>query len=103
MIFLLWSLDHKTVLFWCWLLHTTSFELKRRPLISLYMGFYVQGFLAFWLFGGAYLDRAVTDTIQVQMQVEAHYVSDVLRGNDTSEMRITLLRYIEDEMPPDDE
>jgi len=43
------------------------------------------------------------DTWKVQMQVEAHYVSDVLRGNDTTEMRITLLRYIDDEMPPDDE
>ena len=37
------------------------------------------------------------------MQVEVHYVSDILRGNDTTEMRVSLLRYMEDEMPPDDE
>lgn len=37
------------------------------------------------------------------MQIEASYVSDVLRGDETTEMRVTLLRYIEDEMPPDDE
>lgn len=39
----------------------------------------------------------------VQMQIDAQFVSDVLRGNDTTEMRITLIRYIDDEMPADDE
>lgn len=39
----------------------------------------------------------------VQMQVEAHFISDVLRGNDTTEMRVSLVRYIDDELPPDDD
>lgn len=37
------------------------------------------------------------------MQIEAHFVSDVLRGDDTTEMRVSLVRYIEDEMPPEEE
>jgi len=46
---------------------------------------------------------ASTYNSQVQMAIEARFVSDVLRGNDTTEIRVTLIRYIEDEMPPDDE
>ncbi|KAI5781818.1 NO signaling/Golgi transport ligand-binding domain-containing protein [Geopyxis carbonaria] len=36
----------------------------------------------------------------VQMQVDAHFSSDVLRGNETTEMRVTLVRIIDDELPP---
>ncbi len=39
----------------------------------------------------------------VQMQVEAHFISDVLRGNDTTEMRVSLIRFIDDELPPEDD
>lgn len=39
----------------------------------------------------------------VQMQIDAHFVSDVLRGNDTSEMRVTLVKIIDDELPPGDD
>lgn len=37
---------------------------------------------------------------QVQMQVDAHFVNDVLRGNEVTEMRVTLVRIIDDELPP---
>ncbi|KAF8540716.1 NO signaling/Golgi transport ligand-binding domain-containing protein [Trichophaea hybrida] len=39
----------------------------------------------------------------VQMQVDAHFTSDVLRGNDSTEMRVSLIRLIDDELPPGDD
>ena len=41
--------------------------------------------------------------LQIQVQIEARFVSDVLRDHDTTEMRVSLIRYIDDEMPPDDD
>jgi hypothetical protein len=40
------------------------------------------------------------DEGQVQMQVDAHFASDILRGNESTEMRVTLVRIIDDELPP---
>ncbi|KAJ1909633.1 transport protein particle 22 kDa subunit [Tieghemiomyces parasiticus] len=39
----------------------------------------------------------------VQMQIEATFVSDVLRGDDASEIRLQFVRFLQEEMPNADE
>ena len=48
-------------------------------------------------------DLAHTDSFQVQIQTECFFVSDVLRGDENTELRVRLQRFLEEEAPPADD
>lgn len=42
-------------------------------------------------------------TLQVQYQVTANFVSDVLRGDEVTEMKVVLIRIMDEEVPAGDD